>query len=155
MLFERVNRDDPEKIFIIVKNSYATLAMTNGMAVQWDFLTDVDGVGVSIPTARATNAGLATAGIIAETIAIGDYGLCQTYGYHASVIFRSGTGTSLAGALGSAVAINQAGAVWAVETYFTSTNSAAAFLQIYPCGFLLSIHSSWTTSRVKMFIKAM
>ena len=103
MLFERVNRDDPEKIFIIVKNSYATLAMTNGMAVQWDFLTDVDGVGVSIPTARATNAGLATAGIIAETIAIGDYGLCQTYGYHASVIFRSGTGTSLAGALGSAV----------------------------------------------------
>jgi len=155
MIFQRVNRDDPEKIFIVVKNSYGTASVTNGMAVQWDFLSAVDGVGVSIPTARSTNAGIATAGIIAETIAANDYGLCQVYGYHASVIFRAGTGTSLAGNLGSSVAINQAGAVWAVETYFTSTNSAAAFLQIYPCGFLMSIHSSWTTSRVKMFIKAL
>jgi len=73
MLFQRVNRTNPEKIFLVAQNSWSTASLTNGQAVQWDFLTDVDGVGVSRPTARATNAGVAIAGIAAETIAAGGY----------------------------------------------------------------------------------
>ena len=155
MLLSRINRDDPEKIFIVVKNSWDTATITNGMAVQWDFTTDVDGVGVTQPTARSTNTGLAIAGICVESIVSGTYGLVQVYGYHPSVIMKAGTGTSLAGALGCALAINAAGGTWDVETFFTSTNSAAGTLMVQPCGFLLSIFSSWTTSRVKMFIKAL
>ena len=81
MLFQRVNRTDPEKIFIVVYNSYSTAALSNGQAVQWDFGTDIDGVGVTRPTARATNRGYATAGIVAESIAKNSYGLLQVYGY--------------------------------------------------------------------------
>ena len=44
MLFKRISRSDPEKVFIVVYNSYDTAALTNGQAVQWDFNTDVDGV---------------------------------------------------------------------------------------------------------------
>ena len=36
MLFKRINRADPEKIFIVVKNSYSTASLTNGQAVIWD-----------------------------------------------------------------------------------------------------------------------
>ena len=36
MLLQRINRSDPEKIFIVVKNSYSTASLTNGQAVIWD-----------------------------------------------------------------------------------------------------------------------
>lgn len=35
MIFQRVNRSDPEKIFIVAYNSYSA-AVYNGYAVQWD-----------------------------------------------------------------------------------------------------------------------
>ena len=44
VLFQRINRTDPEKIFIIAYNSYATAAITNGQAVAWDYAADADGV---------------------------------------------------------------------------------------------------------------
>jgi hypothetical protein len=83
MIFQRVNRTDPEKVFVVVYNSYSTAAITVGQVVNWDFGTDIDGVGVTRPTARATNAGLAVAGAVASaSIAAGSYGLVQVYGYH-------------------------------------------------------------------------
>ena len=91
MMFGRVNRTGPEKVFIAAYNSYSTASMTNGQAAMWDFPTDADGVGITRPTARATNAGMATAGIVAETIAAGDYGLVQIYGYHSAVRMRTVT----------------------------------------------------------------
>lgn len=36
MLWQRINRGDPEKIFVTVFNSYSTAAITNGQAVNWD-----------------------------------------------------------------------------------------------------------------------
>ncbi len=36
MLFRRVSRSDPEKIFIVVKNSYSTASLANGYVVEWD-----------------------------------------------------------------------------------------------------------------------
>ena len=154
MIFQKINRDDPEKVFIVVKNSWDTATITSGMAVQWDFTDDVDGVGVTQPRARSTNAGIAAAGICVESILTGDYGLVQVYGYHPSVIMKCST-DGPAGGLGSPLAINAAGGTWDVETFFTSTNSAAGTVMVQPCGFLLSIFSSWTTSRVKMFVKAL
>lgn len=75
LLFQRINRSDPEKIFCTVFNTYTTATLTNGQAVMWDYPTDKDGLGVTRPTARATSAGMAAAGIIAESIASGAYGL--------------------------------------------------------------------------------
>src|SRR4051812_7558322 len=77
LLAQRVNRSDPEKLFVTAFQSYSTAAGSNGQAYIWDFPTDADGLGVTRPTARATNAGMAAAGIMAEAILAGAYGLIQ------------------------------------------------------------------------------
>lgn len=89
MLFQRISRSDPERVFIVVKNGYTTASLTNGQPVMWD-MGDADGVSVSIPSA-AFKRGHAFAGIASETIAAGEYGLIQVYGYHSAVIVDSST----------------------------------------------------------------
>ncbi len=44
MLFQRVNRSSPEKVFVVAFNSYSTAAITNGQYVEWDWNVDGDGV---------------------------------------------------------------------------------------------------------------
>ena len=100
MLLQRVNRSDPEKVFVVAKNSYSTASLTNGQAASWDYATDADGVGVTKPPARATCAGTSAAGVVAQTITAGSYGLIQTYGYHSAVRARTATGGSPGNDLG-------------------------------------------------------
>ena len=83
MLFKRISRSDPERIFIVVSNGYGTASLTNGQAVAWD-LGDANGVSVT-KCAAATKNQCTFAGIAAETIAAGEYGLIQVYGYHSAV----------------------------------------------------------------------
>ena len=93
MLIQRANRTDPEKVFIVVKNSYSTASLSNGQVAQFDYTTDADGVGVTKPVARGTaHVGNVAAGIVAETIAHNSYGLVQVYGYHSGVRVRTKTG---------------------------------------------------------------
>jgi len=150
-LFQRVNRTDPEKVFIAVYNSYSTAAMTNGQGVIWDFATDADGVGVTRPTARATNAGFAAAGIIAETIAAGAYGLCQVYGYHAATRVRSHTGGAVAIVPGRPLVINAAGSLFCLE----SISTASIVALVYPMAFSLGSTSGWTTIAKPVFVKSL
>ena len=153
MLFQRVNRSSPEKVFIVVYNSYSTAAITNGQAVQWDFTTDHDGVGVSIPTARATNQGFATAGIVAtSSIAAGDYGLIQVYGYHSATRVRTVTSGGVVAVAGMPLAINAAGAVFCLETFATHFTGS----HIWPCAFMMSaLTNQFTTVAKAVFIKAL
>jgi len=151
MLFQRINRSNPEKVFIVVYNSYSSASLTNGQAVNWDFITDCDGVGVTMPLARATNAGVAIAGIAAETIAAGAYGLIQVYGYHSAVRFRTVTGGSPAGAKGRPLAVNVAGSVFCLETMST----ASTVILKYPCAFALSAYTLFTTSTIAAFVKCL
>jgi len=151
MLFQRINRSNPEKIFIVVKNSYSTASLSNGQAVIWDFATDADGVGVTRPTARATNGGVAIAGIASETIAAGEYGLVQVYGYHSAVRARTATGGSPAIAAGRPLVLNAAGSVFCLESVATGST----VIQVHPCGFALAAQASWTTKTIAAFIKAL
>lgn len=151
MLFQRVSRSNPEKIFVVAKNSYATASLSNGQAVIWDFATDADGVGVTRPTARATNAGTAVAGIAAETIAAGDYGLLQVYGYHSAVRVRTVTGGSPAIAAGRPLVLNSAGSVFCLE----SVSTASTTILTFPCGFAMASQASWTTKTCVSFLKAL
>ena len=152
MLFQRINRSDPEKVFVGVYNSYSTAAITNGQAVNWDFITDVDGVGVTIPLARATNAGVAAAGVVATaSIASGDYGLAQVYGYHSATRVRTVTGGTPAIAKGRPLVMNVAGSVFCLESVAT----ASTVILTFPCAFALAANSSWTTLAKAVFIKAM
>ena len=84
MLFKRISRTDPERVFIVCSNGYATASLTNGQAVMWD-TGDANGISVTKPATAMKNMA-AFAGIVSETIAAGEYGLVQVYGYHSAVI---------------------------------------------------------------------
>ena len=150
MIFERINRSDPEKIFIAVFNSFS-VALTNGQAVIWDFPTDADGVGVTRPTARATNAGVAIAGVAIETIAVSDYGLIQVYGYHAAVRMRTMTSNTVLIVAGTPLALNAAGSVFCLESWDTGSTN----IQVHSCGFALAANAEFTTTAIAAFLKCL
>jgi len=151
MYLQRLGRG-PEKVFINVFNSYSTAAITNGQGVIWDFATDADGVGVTRPTARATNAGMASAGVVAAaSISSGFYGLVQTYGYHSSTRMRTLTGGSPAIVAGRPLCINVAGSLFCLESVSTASKQIVSF----PMGFALGATSGFTTAARAAFIKSM
>jgi len=154
MLFARINRSDPEKIFVVAKNSYTTASLTNGQAVMWDYVTDVDGVGVTKATAgRAKHAGLVAAGIAAETITAGSYGLIQVYGYHSAVRVR--TITAGTPAIATGVSLSLLNAVFCLEG---SASSWASTVKVYvdqPCAFALAACATYTSAAIAAFIKAL
>lgn len=158
MLFQRINRNDPEKIFIVVYNSYSTASLTNGQPVIWDYAADANGVSVTKPadgTGRAGHYGSAIAGIACETIASGAYGLVQVYGYHAAVRVRTWTGGAPAIAAGTALA--SLSAVFALESYRASV-AATSTLTLHNaqyCAFALAAQASYTTKAIACFIKAL
>ena len=147
MLWLRINQSDPERCFISVYNSYSTASLTNGQPVKWD-MNDADGVSVSIPTAGH---GLTFAGIVAETIAAGAYGLIQIYGYHSAVLVRTITGGSPAGATNIPLAMSAA--AFCLETLTTATTTTGVVR--FPCAFLMAAQASSTIKAVAAFIKAM
>lgn len=152
MLFQRINRSSPERVFVTAYNSYSTAAITVGQAVIWDFATDADGVGVTRPTARATNAGMACAGVVADSsIAAGDYGLIQVYGYHSSVRMRTVTGGSPAIVAGRPLVVNVAGSVFCLESVSTASTAVLTF----PVGFALGATAGFTTATRAAFIRAL
>lgn len=92
MLFQRINRSDPEKVFIVVQNSYSTAAITVGQNVVFDYTTDADGVAVTRPTTALLKM---PAGCIESTsIAVSDYGLCQVYGHNTNCLVNGSSGTA-------------------------------------------------------------
>lgn len=158
MLFARVQRGNPEKIFVVGKNSYTTASLTNGQAVIWDYATDADGIGVTKPTdgtGRAGHYGTAFAGIAAETITAGEYGLLQVYGYHSATRVRSDTGGNPAIAAGTGLTCVDA--VFALASHdpaplATSTLTIVAWHWV---GFALAAQTEWTTAAIAVFIKGL
>lgn len=92
MYFQLINPGtDPEKVFITVKNTYSTAAITVGQAVVFDYTTDADGVGVTKPSTALLKL---PAGIVeTSSIAVGGYGLVQVYGHNANALVSGSSGT--------------------------------------------------------------
>lgn len=149
MLFQRINRSDPEKIFVIGYNSSSD-SWSNGYVVRWDYSTDVNGVGMEKPAAAgAAGVGCqAIAGVAAETIAAGAYGLVQVWGYHSAVRVSSGTGTAVA----VGTALRCARTAWYAFIAMPVTGTAA---NCYPKGFALAAQTLYTTTATKAFIQCL
>ena len=75
---------------MVVRNSYSTAALSNGQWIGWDIVTDQDGVNVTKVSGAIRNA---VAGVVAQPIAIGDYGLIQVWGYKRDVKCTGGSGS--------------------------------------------------------------
>jgi len=158
MLFQRINRSDPEKVFIVAKNSYSTASHTNGQVVIWDWTTDCDGVGVTLATATENVAGgIDVAGVAAETIAAGSYGLLQVYGYHSALRVRSLTATGHVyhesrGAVAKGTRL--VGGITAAFCAEGVTVAETAQL-LHPMGFALAAQASYTTKAIAAFLKCL
>jgi hypothetical protein len=134
MLFQRVNRTDAEKVFVIVQN-VASATITAGYPVVWDITSSVDGVRVSQPASATLSLFV---GIANADIADSSYGLVQVYGYKSQAYVTNDT--SIAVAAGnilipvaaawtldySAAGDGKSGFVYAAEAFATNTTPAAA-----------------------------
>jgi hypothetical protein len=145
MFFQRILRDDPEKVFITVKNSYSTAAITVGQAVAWDYTTDADGVGVTQPTTALFKM---PAGIVeSASIAAGDYGLVQVYGHNANALVNGSSGT----VAGMALRVeNAAFSLLRISTAIDTFGEACSFPFI--CG---QAFSTGAAAAKKVFIRCL
>ena len=158
MLFQRVNRTNPEKIFLVAKNSYSTASLTNGQAVIWDWTTDKDGVGVTLATATVDiSVGIDVAGIASETIGPGDYGLLQVYGYHSAVRVRRLTSTGHIYDESTADVAVGTPLVGGVSTVFCleGISSVVSAQNLHPCAFALAATTLFTTTTMAVFLKCL
>lgn len=160
MLFQRINRTNPERIFVVVMNSYSTASLTNGQAVRWDWTTDVDGVGVTIGAATENvSAGQDIAGVAAETIAAGDYGLVQVWGYHSAVRVRTMTDDTTHVYTESRIAVAKGtpltGGITASVFCLEGITVAAGAQNLQPVGFALAAQAEFTTAAIAVFLKCL
>jgi|SRR3990172_7280604 len=155
MEFQRINRSDPEKVFIVAYNSYATASLSNGQAVEWDTQTDHNGVSVTKPTVNLTAHGAAMAGVAAETIAAGSYGLIQVYGYHSAVrcrtISTTGNGSNGWAAIVAGTPLTQG----VTAGFMFEGKDISATNNLHVCGFAMAAQGSYTTKAVAAFIKCL
>jgi len=87
MIFQRVNRSDPEKVFIVVQSNGTIIS---DQVVQWE-LNSASVNGVLIRSVAASNE-WSTVGVADKAIASGAYGLVQVYGYRrTSLVFQTNT----------------------------------------------------------------
>lgn len=159
MLFSRVNRSNPEKVFIVAKNSYSTASLTNGQVVIWDWTTDGDGVGVTVATAtNNVSCGVDVAGVAVETIAAGGYGLLQVYGYHSSVLVRTMTSTGhdyLLSRAEVAKGTPLVGGITAGDFSLEGITPAESAQVLHPCAFSFAAQATYTETATAVFLKCL
>lgn len=92
MFFQRINRTDPEKVFIVAKSCYSTASITKGQPVVFAYNGTDDGLAVTRPASALLSL---VAGIAAETIANAGYGLVQVYGHNADALVTGTTDVAI------------------------------------------------------------
>jgi hypothetical protein len=151
MLFQRISRSDPERVFIVVSNGYTTASLTNGQAVAWD-LGDANGVSVTKCAAAMKNQ-CCFAGIVAETIASGEYGLIQVYGYHSAVRVDASTTADIYAGCGLFMTVD---AFCLEGPYMASGATAGIICDQRPVALALEAHGTvGTTGTIKAQIFGM
>ncbi len=139
MLFQRINRGDAEKVFIIVQNVSAS-TISSGAAVVWDITSSVDGVRVTKP-ATATLSLLV--GATAESIVDSAYGKVQVEGYNSAVYVTNDTSQAVSAGdilipvnaqtyfARSAASDGKTGFLFAAAAVATATTPAAATVKVF------------------------
>jgi len=142
MIFQRINREDAEKIFIIVYN-VAGATVTANYPVVWDTGT-ADGVRVTKP-ATAT-LGLFV-GLANKDIADSAYGLVQAYGYRASAYMTNTTDVAI-------TAGNPVKCV-AAQWYLTDGAVGTGLTGLIYAGEAFAINATPAAATKKCFIRAL
>lgn len=148
MLFKRVNRDQPEQVFISVLCNESN---AKDDACIWETASaSIDGVKVRQPD---TSVLYGFVGIADSAITSGDYGLVQVYGYRStSKVFQTNTSQD------TGVALTPIAAVAYMGSVATSTTSNADVVQrpiFAMLGETIASSSASATISAKLFIRAL
>lgn len=138
MIFQRINREDAEKVFLIAYNVAGATVTANYPAV-WDVST-ADGVRVSKPATATLSLFI---GVANKDIADSAYGLFQVYGFRASAFVTNDTSQAIAAgdvlipvnaqwyAARSTASDGKSGFLYAGEAFATATTPAAANKKVF------------------------
>jgi hypothetical protein len=156
--YQRVNRTDPERFFVVVRNSYSTAALSNGQWCGWDTVTDQDGVNVTKISGiiRACPAGVAI-----QTIPAGDYGLIQVWGYKRDARCLGGTGGTAASRLLAGGALKFRTSGFAAHNFAKDSGSLKSHHGKFPAGIFLAflntagLTTNNTTGAAKVLIRCL
>ena len=97
MLFQRLNKENPERIFQLMQANEANVAADDVVQLELT-AASVDGVKIVQPNTGELNA---TVGIADAAIGNGNFGLVQIFGYRStSRVLQTGTSLTLGVALG-------------------------------------------------------
>ena len=141
----------PEKVFIIVKNDEgATLPL--GTPLEWKCSGTDDGTTVQAVQSAAKKS--LTAGLAAEAIADGTYGLCQVYGVMDDArIYAHGTATN------SNVAIGDIFAAATAQSALTGVDAGSVIFKEAPMFAAMETVASAGTATIsttaKVFIRCL
>lgn len=150
MIFQRLSRTDPERVFVVVENNEGATIVAD-QTVQWELASaSIDGVKV-----RDMDTGNlhAVVGIADAAIAAGAFGLVQVYGYRStSKVFQTGTSIDT-----GVILVPTAGQEYLQSVASSTTSAANVTLQpvIAVLGeSIVDSTASGTVSR-KIFIRAL
>lgn len=127
MLIQQINRTDPDKIYVIARNTAATTTEIGDWA-QWQVTSNHDAYQLGVDTITPLTSGFATlhhfAGIWHQAVSQSDYGLIQIYGYSPSINY-GGSGTILPGMPIKPVTANSYGTAATFITHALSATTTA------------------------------
>ena len=145
MIIQKVNRVDPEKVFIVVRND-DSVAFVKGGCIGFKFDATRDGLDAELADTAADTPLIA--GIADSALAAGEYGLVQIYGVRTdAVIWRTNTAVVVGDALivtHGSVALKRAAA-----------GAASAYLPAFAAGEALASTNSAKTDTTTVFSRCM
>jgi hypothetical protein len=139
VLFQRINRTDAEKVFVITQNVVGS-TQSSGIAVVWDGSASVDGIRQTQPASATLSL---VVGITAETISNSSYGKVQVYGLNVGAYVTNSTNQAIAAGnilvptaaadyLGySAASDGKTGFLYAAQAFATNTTPAVATGKVF------------------------
>jgi len=148
VIFQRVNRSDPERVFVVMLSNETCAADD---AVQLELTAaSIDGVKVRLPD---TGNLYAFVGVADAAITSGNYGLVQVYGYRStSRVFQTNTSIDTGEAL-----VPTAGQVYlqSVATVITSTSDVTLQPIFAVLGESIASSAGSATISKKIFVRAL
>jgi hypothetical protein len=149
MIIQRINRTNPEKIFVVVRNDTSS-AFTKGAPITFKFDGTRNGLDVEdCKTGDAAKNHL-VAGLADTAIAAAEYGLCQCYGVRTdAVILKCGTATNANAAIGDALVLHTAqNALSGV-----AAGGISAYLPGFVMGETMASSASTATTTATVFLR--
>ena len=151
MILQRINRSNPEKVFIVVRNDTAS-AFVKGLPCVFKFDGTRDGLDVEDAKTGAAAKNHLIAGINDTAIGAGEYGLAQCYGVRTdAVILKCGTATNKNAAIGDALILHTAASVLSG----VAAGAVSAWLAGMVMGETMASSSATATTTATIFLRLM